>query len=136
MAWSGNPTVPTNEMYPMAGIPNNCIYLARLTLDDVPSGGVTTPAKEQAISQMTGSSLRILMRDVYRCKFRRTTSASMQIRLNVYNYDPDTGKALDGTLRRNLKRGRQDGASAGTTNLLFDLTSAVPIPALTLLPGS
>lgn len=136
LAWSGNSKITATSAgpFPLSGVPDNCMYLERLQLNPVVVSGTTVLEASQ--TQEPGTSFRILMRDIYRCKFRRTSVSSLLIRVSVYGIDPDSGKLLDGTLSRDMRRVRRDGKAGSTGNTLFDITGAVPLPALTLTPNN
>lgn len=108
----------------VAGVPANSIYLERLQVDPL----TATP--------MSGSTRRLLMRNVTDCQFRRTSFASIQVRLEIYNRDPNSGKFLDGAMARyNTSVVRRPGAQATRQReILTTLVSALPIPSLTLVP--
>jgi hypothetical protein len=105
---------PTNTSF----APANSVYMERL------DPNIFNPTVLNFDNDPGRPIRRLIARDIFSCRFRRTTYSSLQCTINVYGEDPNTGRMLDGTMSRGLNRQRRQ--------VVFQMTTAIPLPALTL----
>ncbi|MBX3168529.1 MAG: prepilin-type N-terminal cleavage/methylation domain-containing protein [Candidatus Eremiobacteraeota bacterium] len=111
----------------VGNVPAKSVYLERLQLN---------PALPTVLSG-AGAFRQVLSPNISRCTFRRTAAGTMQVRLLVYAFDPDTGRSLDGqTMRLMTKRRRRDATSnsGDEKNAVksFELLTSIPLPTLNI----